>query len=79
MKEIIKREYPHLHILADNIANRAKVEAALKDAWRRVPQALIDGLIDSMPRRYKAVKKNRGWYTKYWSPEKELHFPLGYI
>ena len=36
-----------------------------RNCWKAIPQAKIDGLIDSMRRQLKAVKKARGWYTKY--------------
>jgi hypothetical protein len=62
---ILRRDFPDLHLLSNNDANIAKVEAALKVAWDRVPQALIDRLIDSMPRRLRAVVRANGWYTKY--------------
>jgi hypothetical protein len=38
---------------------------AIQEAWWAIPQASIDGLIDSMPRRIEAVIRARGWYTKY--------------
>ena len=65
MKSILRQKYPKLHRLKDNKANEAKVAAALKDAWAEVDQALIDRLIESMPRRMKEVRRVRGWYTKY--------------
>lgn len=65
MKEILRRDFPGLYLLRDNEANRAKVADALKVAWERVPQELIDRLIDSMPRRLAAVRKAKGWYTHY--------------
>ncbi|SPQ17983.1 cfc5a8f4-dac1-4dd6-82b6-ad4bda0bf72b [Thermothielavioides terrestris] len=65
MKEILRRDFPGLHLLKDTEANRAKVADALRAAWERVPQDLIDRLIDSMPRRLQAVRKAKGWYTKY--------------
>jgi len=37
IKAILKREYPHLSSLSDNVANRAMVIAALKAVWWVVP------------------------------------------
>ena len=37
----------------------------LKSAWAALDQAKIDSLIRSMPRRLEALRKARGWYTKY--------------
>ena len=65
MKGILYRDFPDLHLLKNNKENITVVEGALKVAWERVPQALIDRLIDSMPRRMEAVVRARGWYTKY--------------
>jgi hypothetical protein len=65
MKAILHRDFPDLHLLKNNAANIAIVEDALKVAWERVPQTLIDSLIDSMPRRLEAVVRARGWYTRY--------------
>ena len=38
---------------------------ALKECWRGIPKKLIKRLIMSMPRRLAAVRKARGWQTKY--------------
>lgn len=65
MKLIIARDYPSLHLLGDNKAGRLTLDAALLDACGKVPQALIDRLIDSMPRRVETLRKAGGWYTKY--------------
>ena len=64
MKEILRKDFPGLYLLKRNAENTAKVEKALRVAWDRVPQDLIDRLIRSMPRRLAAVRKARGWYTK---------------
>lgn len=65
MKAILHRDYPDLHLLSNNEADIAKVDAALQDAWEKVPQGLIDKLVDSMPVRIEAVRRVRGWYTHY--------------
>jgi len=65
MKAILRKDYPELATLKDNEENRAKVDKALQVAWWAVPQDLIDRLIDSMPRRVEALRKAKGWYTKY--------------
>jgi len=38
---------------------------AYKEAWLAIDQGLIRWLIDSMDQRLEAVKKARGWQTKY--------------
>jgi hypothetical protein len=65
MKAILRRDFPDLHLLTNNDANAATVEEALKVPWERLPQDLIDRLIDSVPWRLEAVVRARGWYTKY--------------
>jgi hypothetical protein len=39
--------------------------AACKEAWFALPQELLDKLVMSMEKRLKAVRKAKGWYTKY--------------
>ncbi|KAF2178709.1 hypothetical protein K469DRAFT_717923, partial [Zopfia rhizophila CBS 207.26] len=41
------------------------LRAALKEAWKKLPKRLIRQLIESMGRRLAAVRKVRGWQTKY--------------
>jgi len=65
MKNILQKDHRYLKDLKDNAESRVIFIVALKAAWWAVPQVLIDSLIDSMPRRYHAVRRNRGWYTKY--------------
>ncbi|KAK4244632.1 hypothetical protein C7999DRAFT_43736 [Corynascus novoguineensis] len=59
MKAILYRDFPGLHLLKRNDVNIAKVAEALKVAWERVPQELIDRLVDSMPKKLAAVRKRR--------------------
>ena len=65
MKDILMRDFPGLSELTDNEANIVLFHRALRECWERVPQAFIDGLVESVPRRLAAVRKARGWYTKY--------------
>jgi hypothetical protein len=44
---------------------REAFEDAAQEAWERIDQEWIDGLIDTIGRRIKAVIKARGWQTKY--------------
>lgn len=45
--------------------NAAEKFAQLEEAWKSIPQATIDNLLDSMPRRCKAVIDAKGYPTKY--------------
>lgn len=65
MKEALQKEFPDLHKLPKNNENIKRVETALRSVWDSIPQAEIDNLIDSMPRRLRAVIRAKGWYTKY--------------
>ncbi|KHE89979.1 hypothetical protein GE21DRAFT_1195799, partial [Neurospora crassa] len=65
MKEILMKDFPGLSELTENEANIGLFHRALKQCWERVPQALINRLVESVPRRMEAVRRARGWYTKY--------------
>jgi len=65
MKSILRKDHRYLKDLKDNAASRRIFVVALRVAWWGVPQVIVDSLIDSMPKRYHAVRRNRGWYTKY--------------
>ncbi len=34
--------------------------------WKRTPVATCEALVNSMPKRVKAVLENNGGHTKYW-------------
>ena len=65
MKDILMRDFPGLSELTENEANNGLFHRALREYWERVPQAFIDRLVESVPRRMEAVRKVKGWYTKY--------------
>jgi hypothetical protein len=60
MKAILRKMFPDLYLLKNNQENRARVVEAVKATWWAIPQDLIDSLIESMPRRMKAVRKVHG-------------------
>lgn len=51
----------------DRSAVRCKADLfkAISEAWRRIPKIKIKNLIESMPRRCKAVVESKGFATKY--------------
>ena len=51
----------------DNYSDEAKerFHECAQLAWWAIDQEWIDSLIKSMPRRLAAVRKARGWQTKY--------------
>ena len=65
LKVELYRRFPNLHCLKKNELDIAKFREILNISWEAIPQELIDRLINSVPWRLKAVRKARGWYTKY--------------
>jgi hypothetical protein len=65
LKRRLRRDFPHLHDLKDNIENRAELRRCIELAWAAIPQSTIRGIIMSLERRLRAVIRARGWYTKY--------------
>jgi hypothetical protein len=65
LKEILIKNYPQIRDLKNNKEDRAKLTVWLKEAWWAIPQEKIRKLIESLPRRLRAVIRARGYYTKY--------------
>lgn len=65
LKRNMKRMFPDVWELKKNQLDIEEFTRCLREAWWVIDQACIDGLIRGMPRRLRAVKKARGWYTKY--------------
>jgi hypothetical protein len=65
LKRKLRSLFPDLRDLKNNEADRARFEACAKAAWDAIPQDQIRGLLESLPRRLRAVIRVRGWYTKY--------------
>ena len=61
----MKKMFPDIWELKKNELNIAEFTRCLRAAWWAIDQGWIDRLIDTMPNRLRAVKKARGWYTKY--------------
>jgi len=65
LKKLVHKLHPELVTMGNSEADWEALRAALKEAWRKLPNSLIRKLIYSMPRRLAAVRKARGWQTKY--------------
>jgi hypothetical protein len=65
LKRKMKQIYPDIWLLKKNQLDIAEFTRYLKECWWSIDQAQVDRLIDSMPKRLAAVKKAKGWYTKY--------------
>jgi transposase len=66
LKAWVYKHHPELlKLISDTQANRDKLLAVLQEAWEALPKDFFTKLIESMTRRVKAVKKAKGWYTKY--------------
>ena len=65
LKRRMKQQYPDIWLLKKNQLDITEFTRCLRVCWWLIDQAQVDRLIDSIPKRLAAVKKARGWYTKY--------------
>lgn len=65
LKRKLLQLHPFLFEDGQSQTDWSRFEEAIQEAWWAIPQASIDSLIDSMPRRIEAVYRAKGWYTKY--------------
>jgi hypothetical protein len=65
LKSILHRQHPEVYLLGNNAADRALLSQWIKEAWEAIPQGLIDTLVLSAGNRVRALRKAKGWYTKY--------------
>lgn len=66
LKELLQKHHPYIvNMPGGPDAIRAKLIEVLPEMWDLVPQELLRKLVESMPRRVKAVIAAKGWYTKY--------------
>ena len=65
LKKLVHKLHPELITLGKSDEDIDLLCNALKEAWRKIPNDLILKLINSMPDRMEAVRRARGWQTKY--------------
>lgn len=54
-RKVVERKVSNIHQLRD----------VVMEEWKRIPVATCEALVNSMPKRVKAVLKNNGGHTKY--------------
>jgi hypothetical protein len=65
LKARLHSMFPELFILRKNNADIAEFTECLQKAWAAITQDEIRAIIESLPRRLRAVRDAGGWYTKY--------------
>ena len=48
------------------VSNICQLRDVVMEEWKSIPVATCEALVNSMPRRVKAVLDNDGGHTKYW-------------
>ena len=65
LKQKICKLHPKLEGQGGGQVDRDLFIKAAQEAWQALPQDLMKKLINSMLRRIEAVRKARGWQTRY--------------
>lgn len=65
LKAKLRQLHPNHHTLGTSEADRALLISWVKEAWAALPTSFIRRLIATLLHRLLAVKKSKGWYTKY--------------
>ncbi len=55
-QKVEERKVSNIHQLCD----------VVMEEWKRTPVANCEALVNSMPKRVKAVQENNGGHIKYW-------------
>jgi len=65
LKRLMHKLHPELATIGESKEDLERLQAALKEAWWKLPKSLMRRLIKSLPQRLYAVRKAKGWQTKY--------------
>jgi transposase len=65
LKKMVYKLHPELVTMGNSESDWDALNDALQEAWLKIPNSLIRKLVESMPRRLEAVRKAKGWQTKY--------------
>jgi hypothetical protein len=65
MKEGIIKHHPELSNIGKSEAAILAMSRAIVKAWKAMSQEYLDKLIEGMFKRVTALKKAKGWHTKY--------------
>lgn len=65
LKQKLYKDYPQLAMHGRSQLDWKLFREAIVATWKAIDQSMIDSFILSVPRRIAAVKKAKGWYTKY--------------
>ena len=65
LKRTVHKLYLELATIGTSEEDWEKFCSALKEAWKAIPNSYIRKLIHSMPDRLRAVRRARGYQTKY--------------
>jgi len=65
LKKRLYKYHSYLLSMGNTEEAREALCTALKTEWRRIPESFVRQLLLSMPRRLRAVRDAKGYYTKY--------------
>jgi len=65
LKKIVQQQYLELANIGSGEDAKRALERALVEAWQLIPDKIFMAVLESMPKRVKALIEAEGWYTKY--------------
>ena len=65
LKKIVQQQYLELTNIGSGEDAKRALERALDEAWQLIPDKIFMAVLESIPKRVKALIEAEGWYTKY--------------